>query len=182
MNAITWKPGTDALYDPLFDHLREKHFRDHSHPLWQNYNRKHFFEECLALTIAFNEHGFPILCSSVLARDCWPNNTFRILNRLWAVFPTERPIKDLHPAGGPLLRSQIEWIKDNFTCDMVFISRESYNWQKWTIEQYKRLYQLDFEHDNYYYLTCNDPLDNSCCQKIIYQGDKTLLTDWKRHC
>ncbi len=180
MKAITWKPGTDTLYDPLFDYLREKHFRDHSHPLWQNYNRNHFFKECAAISIVFNEDNWPILCSSVLSRDCWPKNTFRILNRLWSVFPSEGPIKNLHPTGGPLIRSQIEWIKNNYECEMVFISRESHNWQAWTIEQYKRLYDLDFDYDNYRYQVCSTPNDDSCFQRIIYQGNKNLLGEWTR--
>ena len=180
MYALTWRPGTDTLYDPLFDHLREKHFRKRDHPLWQNYNKKHFFDECIAITIAFDGNDMPVLGGSILGRDCWPKNVYRIINRLWSVNPSEGPIKNLHPAGGPLIRSQIEWIKNNYECEMVFISRESHNWQAWTIEQYKRLYDLNFEYDNYRYQVCSTPNNDSCFQRIIYQGNENLLESWIR--
>ena len=179
--AITWKPGTDILWDPLFDHLRELHYQDHSHPLWKNYNRPHFFDECTAITIAFDGTGRPVICSSILKRDCWPDNTYRILNRLWSIFRTDDPIKKLHPSGSCILRSQIDWLNENTPkCDLVFISREAKYWQNWTVNQYRDNYDLNFEFDDYQYLVCNNPSDDSCWQRIIYQGDKQLLDQWSR--
>lgn len=180
MHAITWQPGTDTLLDPLFDFHREMHFRKQDHPLWKNYNRSHFFEECVAISLAFNEHNIPVLGSSILKRDCWPNNVYRILNRLWAMNPHPSPIKDLHPSGGPILRSQIDWLKKNYEYDLVFISRESSYWQEWTVNQYKRLYDLEFEYDTKLYQVCDNPVDDSCWQRIIYQGNKERLTQWSQ--
>jgi len=180
MHAITWRPGTDTLWDPLFDHLRERHYRNHDHPLWKNYNRDHFFNECIALTIAFDENEWPILCGSILGRECWPKNTYRIINRLWSVHQSDGPIKNLHPVGEILLKSQINWLKENVEYDMVFISREAKHWQQWTVDQYRNNYGLDFEFDDHQYLVCNNPTDDSCWQRIIYQGDASLLEQWSR--
>ena len=180
MYAVTWRPGTDSLYDPLFDHLRERQYRDHDHPLWKNYNQEHFIKECLALTIAFNEYNLPVLCSSVLSRACWPKQTYRILNRLWAVSHSVSPIKNLMPEGSALLKSQINWLKENTNVELVFISRDTANWQQWTVKQYQKNYELDFEFDDYKYQVCNDACDDTCWQRIVYQGNKELLTSWSR--
>lgn len=180
MTAITWKPGTDSLYDPLFDHLRELHYRDKTHHLWSNYNREHFINEAAALTIVFDNHGNPTHCGSVLQRSCWPDKVYRVLNRLWRVNRYDGPIKDIDPNGGLLLKSQIDWLQENTDYELAFISRESKHFQKWLIGQCRKNYQLDFEHDDYLYLTCPNPSDNSCWQRIIYQGNKNLLESWTR--
>lgn len=195
MQAVTWRQGTDALLDPLFDHLRERQYRDHNHPLWKNYNKEHFEKECLALSIAFGDHGMPVFCGSILGRDCWPKNTYRIINRFFTTgwfnpkefFSGESvdtsqaaPIDTLALEQGELLKSQISWLKENVECDMVFVSRESKYWQKWTVDQYKKLFDLEFEYDHYRYQVCTAPEDDSCFQRIIYQGPKQLLEEWNK--
>lgn len=180
MRAITWRPGSDSLYDPLFEHLRELNYRKKDHPLWQNYNQEHFYNECLALTIAFNQHNIPVLCGSILNRDCWPPNVYRIINRLWSVWQGEGPIRNLMPEGEHLLRSQIEWLQENTDVELIFISREAPNWQQWTVDQYKNNYNLEFDYDHYRYQVCATPNDDSCFQRIIYQGNENLLKQWAR--
>lgn len=178
MKAVTWKPGTDTLYDPLFDHLRERHYRNQDHHLWKNYNRDHFYQECTALTISFDENDLPIFCGSILKRDCWPEKTYRILNRLWGVRPETIIIKKAHPSNGSFVKSQIDWLKENTDCELVFISRESEYWQQWTVNTYKS-FDLDFYFNDREYLTCHNEDDSSCWQRIIYQGNIDLLKEWK---
>ena len=181
MRAITWKLGSEPAYDNLFEHLREHQYRDHEHPLWKNYGRAHFWEECAAVTIAFDSENVPVLGGSILKRTCWPADTYRIINRLWIVDkkPTGH-IKNLMPEGEYLLRSQINWLNENTTCKLLFISRESEHWQKWTIKQYSNNYGLEFNLDSHQYQVCDNPTDASCWQRIIYQGDKELLDKWNR--
>jgi hypothetical protein len=180
MNAITWKPGTDSLYDPLFDYLRELHYRDKTHHLWSNYNREHFINEAAALSIVFDSDGNPTHCASVLKRSCWPDKVYRILNRLWRVDRYDGPIKNIDSNGGLLMKSQLEWLKANTDCELAFVSRESKHFQKWLIDQCRTNYELNFEHDDYLYLTCPNPGDTSCWQRIIYQGNNSLLESWSR--
>jgi hypothetical protein len=180
MHAITWRPGTDTLWDPLFEHLRERNYRNQDHPLWKNYNQDHFYNECLALTIAFNQYGMPVLCASILNRSCWPSNTYRIINRLWSVSHSEGPIRNLMPEGEHLLRSQINWLKEHTEVELIFISREAPNWQQWTVDQYKHNYNLEFEYDHHRYQVCDNATDESCWQRIVYQGNQNLLEQWSR--
>lgn len=197
MWALTWRPGTDDLYDPLFEHLRERHYRDQTHPLWKNYNREHFQQECLAISIAFGNHHMPVFCGSILKRDCWPKNTYRVINRFFATgfwcadgidqdkvanWTPEQvaPIDKLALEQGELLKSQINWLKENVECDMVFVSRESKYWQQWTVDQYRDQFGLEFKYDRHQYQVCSTPNDDSCFQRIIYQGPDELLNTWNR--
>ena len=62
---------------------------------------------------------------------------------------------------------------------MVFVSRETKHWQKWTIDQLST-YGLDFKIDPYLYQVCDNATDASCWQRIIYIGDHELLKKWNR--
>ena len=180
MRAITWKLGSEPAYDRLFEQLRETQYQDRDHPLWSNYERDHFWNECTAVTIAFNPDNQPVLCSSILKRTCWPAETYRIINRLWKVgrIPKDR-IRQFIPEGEYLLKSQIQYLKDNLGYDLIFVSREAEHWQQWTINQFKNYGEL-FEMDNHLYQVCNTPRDSSCWQRIIYQGKKEILEQWCR--
>ena len=180
MHTITWRPGTDTLWDPLFDHLRERQYRDHEHPLSKNYNKDHFINECAALSIAFDENWMPYYCGSILKRDCWPEHTYRVVNRFWSVQHNPVPIKDYSIVGLELLKSQINWLRENERCDLLFISREAKYWQKWTVKQFEKNEINNFKFDGHKYLVCNSPTDDSCWQRIIYQGKEELLEQWSR--
>lgn len=179
MYTKTWKFGTDQELDQLFESLREKQHQDHSHPLWRNYYPTAFYE-CEAVSINFVNNQ-PFFCSSILKRDCWPENTYRILNRLWK--PAVRPliISRLSPGLGSMLHSQLEWLRDNTDFKLAFVSRETDRWQKFFIENFENYFNLKFKMDNYKYLTCSNPNDKSCWQKIIYYGDDNILTQWTRN-
>jgi len=179
MYARSWVPGTDKNLDNLFDTLREKRFVDSSHRLHKNYDKNHFKNVSL-LTISFDENNNPKYCSSVIARDCWPKNVYRILNRLWKIDLQSGPLQNLAEEGRIMMYSQIKWLFDSTDCKLYFVSREGNYWQKFVVDEYKNRYKLDFSYDDYKYQTCTTPNDNSCWQKIIYRGDESLLQYWNK--
>lgn len=179
MDTVTWKLGTNKKYDHLFGQLQEKQYNNTSIPLWKNYNLNHFESECSAVTIAFDDE-VPIFCSSILGRDCWPIGAYRVINRLWKINPDNHPLRAIHAAVGPMIKSQLNWLKNNTDYKLVFISRESSMWQNWTIKQLDIQFNLNFKYDDHKYLTCDDQTCNSCWQRIIFCGDSSLLESWKR--
>jgi hypothetical protein len=52
--------------------------------------------------------------------------------------------------------------------------------QQFAIKSFREIVGIEFQSDNYSYCTCETPNDESCWQKIIYQGDSSLLETWKR--
>lgn len=179
MYAISWVPGTNLIYDKLFDDLRQKRFLNSKHRLNKNYGQNHFKNVNL-LTISFDNNNKPKFCSSVVKKDCWPNNVYRILNRLWKIDLHNGPLPNLSKEGQIMVYSQIQWLKVNTDCKLHFISREGDYWQKFVVNEYKNRYRLDFNFDDYKYQTCVTPNDDSCWQKIIYQGDSDLLQYWNK--
>ena len=179
MKTITWSPGTNLELDQLFDSLRDEQYRDHSHRLWENYS-KDSFKFAVALTICFNNSGIPEMCSSIASRDCWPGNTYRILNRLWKHSNKINYPRVMSPSFAESARSQIDWLDKNTNCDLYFISRQTDNWEQWVICNFKEVYNQSFETDKYKYLTCPNECDETCWQKIIYNGNPEILTQWKR--
>lgn len=179
MRTLTWAPGTNPEYDQLFEILRAEHYADTSHRLWKNY-AKEAFKDVAALTIYFDDNGIPEMCSSILARDCWPNGAYRILNRLWKhsnkiVYP-----RVMSKSFGLSAESQINWLKQHTDYELYFISRETSNWEQWVIRNFNDVYNISFQTDNYKYLTCPNEYDDSCWQKIIYIGNTALLEQWQR--
>lgn len=177
MNTITWVPSTNQKLDNLFDTLREQQYNDKSHRLWSNYSTE-FLKYCVALTICF-EHDLPVVCSSISYRDCWPKNFYRILNRTWKPNNKLRFPKKLSLSIVESAKSQIAWLNENSEYEIAFISRQTNNWEEWLSSNLNK-HDLNFKIDKYYYLTCPNEYDNVCWQKIIYQGNKKLLTKWKR--
>jgi hypothetical protein len=179
MYTKTWKFGTDTALDHLFEVLREKQYQDRSHVLWRNYSQD-AFKECEAVSINF-VNDEPFFCSSILKRDCWPENTYRIVNRLWKPAHRLSSLKRISPGLGSLVHSQLDWLKDHTDCKLAFISRETDHWQEFTIDNFKKYFNLEFKMDDNKYLTCNNPKSNSCWQKIVYQGDDSILRNWNKN-
>jgi hypothetical protein len=175
-----WIPGTDSELDDLFEILRQKHYNDESHRLHNNYSREAFVEVSF-LSITF-ENEEPIIVSSILNRDCWPDRAYRICNRTWKVkeYRLEQASVDgITPIITEMIMSHIEFAQQNLDYSLLFISRQTSNWQRFISRSFKK-YNLDFSYDDYYYLTCSNELDDSCWQKIIYLGDDSILPTWKR--
>jgi hypothetical protein len=178
MKVKTWSPDTDLVMDQLFDQLREKQYNDKTHRLWKNYSKENF-KHAVALTIVFNKDDVPEVCTSISSRSCWPENVYRIYNRTWKPFNKQKFLRTVTPAMGLAGQDQIAWLK-NKKCDLYFISRETENWQSWMIENFAKDFNINFKSDNYMYLTCPNECDESCWQRIIYNGDENVLKKWKR--
>jgi hypothetical protein len=178
METYTWVPGTEPELDKAFDQVREERYQDREHRLWENYSREHF-ESAVALTIAFNKDGTPEICSSIASRDCWPNNAYRILNRMWKHSNKVAHSLKISTAMVSNVQSQIDWL-DQFTdCKLYFISRQTDNWMEWVAGKFKSQYNLDFKIAPHKYLTCPNECDDTCWQRVIYTGDEKLLNEWK---
>ena len=178
MKTITWAPGTCKEYDELFESLRAQHYADTTHRLWKNY-AKDAFKNVAALTIHFDDSGIPEVCSSTTQRDCWPKDVYRIHNRVWKASNKKHFLRKVSPSMGHSAVSQIEWLRNNTDCQLYFISRQTDNWPNWMIEHFKE-YSIEFKTNNYTYLTCRNEYDDTCWQRIIYNGDSELLQEWKR--
>ena len=174
--AKTWKPGTDKPLDDLFETLREEFYLSGQNSIW--YTKKHF-EQCIALTISFNDDT-PIFCASILQRKIWPDGVFRIMNRYWRIGNNRTIIKTISPGTTIITQDQINWLKLNTNFKLAFISRQYNHWQKFVIDQYKMQLGIEFQTDNYLYTTCENILDDSCWQKIVYIGDSSVLSKWNR--
>jgi hypothetical protein len=180
MKSITWKPGTIKELDEEFDYLRNIQYSNKSHRLWKNYAPENFAGN-VALTIYWNEDGEAELCSSIAQRPCWPNKTYRILNRTWKhsnrlnIAP-----KTMSHCFVSVINSQISWLDLNTDCELYFISRQTKNWEDLFIKKLKRGCNLSFKTDKYKYLTCSLETESTCWQKIIFNGNESLLNLWKR--
>jgi hypothetical protein len=75
---------------------------------------------------------------------------------------------------------QIDWLTKNTDCQLYFISRQTANWEDWCIRQFQKQFNLSFTNGTYKYLTCPNECDDTCWQTIIYNGNKDLLTQWKK--
>lgn len=179
METKTWTPGSNPVLDSLFDELRERQYQNRTHHLWKNYS-KQSFENVAALTICYDTRGIPELCSSILERPCWPKGAFRILNRLWKNSNKIPYPKVMSASFAESVRSQISWLKENTDCNLYFISRQSDNWEDWVIKNFSQSYNLEFYKTPYKYLTCPNECDDTCWQKIIYNGDNLILEQWQR--
>jgi hypothetical protein len=179
MRTVTWAPGSDLELDKLFNDLREQQYQDRSHRLWENYSRDSF-KFAVALTICFDNNDVPEMCASVASRDCWPENVYRILNRLWKHSNKIKYPRTMSPSFADVAKSQIAWLKEHTNYQLYFISRQTDNWEEWVIRNFKEVYDIPFETDKYKYLTCPNECDNACWQKIIYHGDARVLDVWKK--
>lgn len=178
MKVYTWKPGSNKDLDYLFNELRLIQFYDKTHRLWFNYSEE-FVSFCVALTICLDDDNHPTICSSISSRTCWPKNVFRILNRTWKP-NTRMPIaKKLSKYWIGTVQSQFDYLKENTNYKIAFISRQTGNWENWLATNLNEK-GFKFKTDKYYYLTCPNECDETCWQKIIYQGDARSMKSWKK--
>jgi hypothetical protein len=177
MNTVKiWRPGTDTDLDQLFEDLRLKQFNNTSDPLASNYE-KDIFTRSLALSISFDSNNNPTHCSSIIHRNCWPDQVYRILNRMWKIDRISIT-KFVSPQICLMVAEQFKWLKENTNCELVFVSRQYSNWRNMLIRDFDKYSGLTFKTDNYKYLTCPNFQDKSCWQHIIYYGDEQCLKLW----
>ena len=181
MKTITWEPGTNSELDQEFEKLREAQYKNSNHRLWKNYS-KDSFKSAIALTICWSKTGDPELCSSIASRPCWPKDAYRILNRLWKIEDIRKSNapSSMSKSFGHTAYSQIDWLKKNTNYQLYFISRETANWEQWVARQFLNNHDLFFEIGEHQYLTCPNENDQSCWQRIIYNGNKEILNSWKK--
>lgn len=178
MNTITWKPGENSELDKLFDDLREKQYQDKTHRLWKNYSRE-FLQYTVALTICFDDNNIPEMCSSIASRNCWPNGAYRILNRLWKANNKIAFPRRMSPSFGHSAISQITWLRENTECELYFISRQTPHWEKFVVDEFKTQHNILWQTNENKYLTCPNECDDTCWQKVLYNGNQELLKTWK---
>jgi len=178
METYTWTPGFKPELDQLFNDLRLQQYNDKKHRLWFNYNEE-FLKFCVALTICFDENNLPIMCSSISSRDCWPKQIYRIMNRTWKPNSRMSMANKLSKFTIATAQSQIDWLDKNLNYKIAFISRQTNYWQDVLLNNLNE-HGFKFKKDKYYYLTCPNECDETCWQKIIYQGDKRSMKSWKK--
>ncbi len=174
--AITWT--TDPVLDEIYEDLRKKHYVNEGHRLYKNYSKDHI-NEVSAKTIYWGHSGEPEIVCSILKRPCWPDNTYRILNRLWKPKMMTGPIFDISEGFAKVLEDQLSWCQLR-KAEGVFMSRQGDgNWQEWASEKLQAMTGLEFYLPREKFLTCNNEGDESCWQKIIYYGNAATLQNWK---
>jgi len=178
IHAKTWIPGTNQELDNLFENLRQNIYDSQQYTLWSNYHVDHF-KKCSALTISF-EDNIPLFCASILERDIWPKGVYRIMNRYWRIGGDHAVLKTLSTGTGILVQSQLEWVRSQKNFQLAFISRQYDHCQNFSIREFSKNFKINFQSDNYYYCTCETLNDDSCWQKIIYDGNSSILEFWKR--
>ena len=178
MKTITWAIGSNKDLDQLFNKLREQQYNRQDHRLWNNYSTD-FLQYVIACTICYDDRDNPVMCSTISSRDCWPNRAFRILNRLWKPDQRIKFPRVMSASFGYSAISQIDWLKNNTDCELYFISRQTPNWEKFVILEFKRQFKIEWSSTTNKYLTCPNECDDSCWQTILYQGNSQLLELWK---
>ena len=175
-----WKPGTDSELDQLFEVLRIQQHSDTSHPLYRNYS-KDAFKECSALSITF-DNDQPIVVGSILTRNCWPKNAYRIVNRFWKVHEHRLPHLDRNhgmTVFSKTVEAHVNYAEQELNAELVFISRQHDTWQGFIKKILAQKLSIEFKYNDNKYLTCENEHDETCWQKILYRGNQDLLTDWK---
>lgn len=175
--VTTWT--IDPALDAIYEDLRKKHYINTGHRLYKNYSQNHI-QEVSAKSIYWGHSGEPEIVSSILARPCWPDGTFRILNRLWKPKMLTNPIFEINEGFSKLIEDQISW------CELrgakgFFMSRQGDTaWREWAVDKLQQQTNLEFHLPDEKFLTCsNEDLDD-CWQKIIYYGDLEQLDSWKK--
>jgi len=175
--VTTWT--VDPALDAIYEDLRKKHYINTGHRLYKNYSANHI-QEVSAKSIYWGHSGEPEIVSSILGRPCWPEGTFRILNRLWKPKMLTNPIFDINEGFSKLIEDQISW------CELrgakgFFMSRQGNTaWREWAVEKLQEQTKLEFYLPDEKFLTCGDEELDECWQKIIYYGDLEQLDNWKK--
>ena len=181
MYTEIWVPGTDVELDSLFEQLRVQQHSDTAHPLHKNYTAE-AFKECSVLSITF-DNDQPVVVSSILARSCWPKNTYRILNRFWKVHEHRLTALDRSAKATVLsetVKAHVDYAENTLKADLVFMSRQYDHWQNLAVYYLKEKTGIEFKYNDYRYLVCDNSQDQTCWQRIAYKGNEQLLTQWQK--
>jgi hypothetical protein len=174
--VTTWTK--DDVLDEIYDDLRKKHYIKAGHRLFKNYSEYHI-QEVSAKSIYWGHSGEPEIVASILSRPCWPEKTYRILNRLWKPNMHTNPVFEINEGFTKLIEDQVAWCELR-KADGVFMSRQGdTSWREWAAEKLTQQTDIEFYLPDEKFLTCNDEEVDDCWQKIMYHGDLEKLTNWK---
>lgn len=174
--VTTWT--TDTALDAIYEDLRKKHYVNTGHRLYKNYSQDHL-REVSAKSIYWGHSGEPEIVASILARSCWPEGTFRILNRLWKPKMLTNPIFEINEGFSKLIEDQINWCQLR-EAKGFFMSRQGDTaWREWAVEKLEPQTNLKFYLPDDKFLTCNNEEKDDCWQKIVFYGDIEQLDNWK---
>lgn len=175
--VTTWQK--DQKLDDIYEMLRQQQYAKTHLKLHSNYHQIHV-KELSAKSIYWDAHGEPKIVCSIVTRPCWPQHTFRVLNRLWKPVINTGGIKTIDEGFAMVLKSQWSWCRDNHAA-AIFMSRSIHgSWAKWAAKFFKQQLDLDFYHPQQLFLTCDNENDHNCWQQILIHGDLTVLNKWRR--
>lgn len=174
--VVTWQ--ADQYLDGVYEMLRQAHEKV-EHRNASNYVKAHI-KELTAKSIYWDDAGEPMIVSSILNRKCWPSNVFRVLNRAWKPFMNIESAFEIHKGWYMMLDNQIKWCFER-KASGIFISRTTITprMQRWGNELVKKRWDMEFVTPVDKYLTCENPSNPDCWQRIFYLGDNTLLQQWQ---
>jgi hypothetical protein len=173
--VTTW--DNDKELNDTYEYYRQQHFKNTKHRLYSNYSKNHV-SELSAKSIYWGNDGEPKIICSILARSCWPDDTYRILNRLWKPNLNSGAIFDIDQGFGMLVKDQLDWSIQH-GANAVFMSRQTDGkWQQWASKILTEMTGIEFYLPPEKFLTCENESDSSCWQKIIFYGDKSKLNTW----
>lgn len=174
--VTTWQ--NDKFLDDVYEKLRQQHYAKKTLKLHSNYDQTHV-KEVSAKSIYWNQQGEPKIVCSIVTRSCWPNHTYRVLNRLWKPMINTGGVKTIDIGFALLLKSQLEWCNRN-DARAVFMSRSIHgNWAKWAANFFKKQLGIELHHPAELFLTCDNEKDESCWQQILIHGDLSVLNSWR---
>jgi hypothetical protein len=175
--VVTWT--VDPSMDSIYEMLRASHHLNQSHRLSSNYGPEHV-KELSAKSIYWDADAGPRIVSSVLARRCWPDGVYRILNRLWKPRMNTGSPFGIDPGFGKMVIDQLSFCRSR-GAKAVFMSRQTDGgWQKWASNGLQEMTGLTFHSSEDLFLTCENEDDDSCWQRILLCGPIESLDLWKR--
>lgn len=145
--------------------------------LWENY-QEYNFDDNLYTSVQYNENGRLELLSGIHTRNFYPNNTYRVFNRL--VRNPQGRLGGAKTNNGEqpshvMLSQQIE-IVEELQADFYFISRQHENnrWMNFYIKQFNRDYckDLTVTKKRYWITDSKDPAKGA--QLLIHPLSKSI--------
>jgi hypothetical protein len=98
--------------------------------------------------------------------------------KLWKPKLNSGSIFDIDQGFGMLIENQLAWCNQH-NAKAVFMSRQTDGkWQQWASKILTNMTGIEFYLPPEKFLTCSNEFDQSCWQKIIFYGDKNILSNW----
>ena len=145
----------------------------------ENY-RDFNFKQCLAISTEEID-GQLVGVSSVMNRDIWPQNFYRILNRHFILpeYRTEYKRDGVADSTLHIIKQQAKIALKN-KAECVFVSIHSYRprWSRYFADYLTQNTQYEWKSEDLVLIT-NNPKTKSNYQHIIYSGDTNFFSERK---